>query len=92
VASYVASSVRRLDDISFVRSEQHGHSPYFSFFFLQLSISHSNDKDSIALVPIMNYHHVGIQVRLYKDAEEKPHVTYPAKSETYTGWLGRLWR
>lgn len=38
-----------------------------------------------------NYHHIGIQLRLFKDIGKEPRFTYPSAEETYRKYVGRLW-
>jgi hypothetical protein len=37
----------------------------------------SNDKDSVAHFPVVNYKHVGFQARLYRDQGIPPAISYP---------------
>lgn len=39
-----------------------------------------------------NYHHIGMQVRLYKDIGREPMFTYPSEEESYRKFVGRLWQ
>ena len=51
-----------------------------------------NDKDSIAMMPMLNYYHAGYQIRLSKDAlKEEPEVTYPKIGDSYSNRWGRTW-
>jgi len=36
-----------------------------------------NDNDVITTIPIVQYHHAGVQVRLFRTKERKPVITYP---------------
>ncbi|KAL3944728.1 MAG: hypothetical protein SGBAC_001199 [Bacillariaceae sp.] len=50
-----------------------------------------NNGDTIAAMPMTNYHHIGIQLRLFKDIGKEPRFTYPSAEETYRKYVGRLW-
>eukprot|EP00980_Cylindrotheca_fusiformis_P010246 scaffold2277_cov137-Cylindrotheca_fusiformis.AAC.1 len=51
-----------------------------------------NDNDTIAAMPMTNYHHIGMQVRLYKEIGREPIFTYPSEEESYRKFVGRLWQ
>jgi predicted lipase len=51
----------------------------------------ANDQDSVAVFPILQYHHVGIEALLYKDVGENPVMSYPKDHESWGGWAARLW-
>ena len=51
-----------------------------------------NDKDTVPTFPMTNYHHVGIQLRLYEAVGEEPKLTYPKGDETYGSYFSRLWQ
>lgn len=51
----------------------------------------SNDNDTIAAMPMTNYHHIGIQLRLYKEVGKEPRFSYPSVEESYRKYVGRLW-
>lgn len=50
-----------------------------------------NNGDTIAAMPMTNYHHIGIQLRLFKEIGKEPRFTYPSAEETYRKYVGRLW-
>jgi hypothetical protein len=52
--------------------------------------SFANEGDSITTFPITDYHHVGMQICLYK-TDDEPVVTYPSETETWGGTFSRLW-
>ena len=58
---------------------------------LGLPCVYSNDNDSIAMFPCINYEHVGFQVRLYKDENKSPILRYPSKKETGFEYWDRIW-
>jgi len=51
-----------------------------------------NDNDTIAAMPLTNYHHIGIQLRLYKEIGKEPLFSYPSAEESYRKFVGRLWQ
>ena len=42
-------------------------------------------------MPVTNYHHIGIQLRLFSEVGREPRFTYPRPDETYRKYVGRLW-
>lgn len=55
-----------------------------------------NDKDTVAVVPIGSYVHVGFQVTLYKDwlfvKAQQPDLYYPNLKLGFTEWLKISWK
>jgi len=43
-------------------------------------------------MPMANYHHIGIQVRLFEEVGKEPQFSYPSVDETYRNYAGRLWQ
>lgn len=70
----------------------------FAYFFyadpplVTLTSCHRNNNDTIAVMPMTNYHHIGMQVRLYKEVGREPLFTYPSEDESYRQYVGRLWQ
>lgn len=51
-----------------------------------------NDKDTIPSVPSIGYAHVGFEIRLFRDKNKVPLISYPDLSMGFWGWLGVSWR
>jgi hypothetical protein len=51
-----------------------------------------NDNDSIAMVPMINYYHAGLQVRLHASSSTQPEVTYPKLVDSTWNRWSRTWR
>lgn len=49
-----------------------------------------NHQDTVAVIPILNYVHVGFQVRLYKD-DTIPDLLYPNLKNDWKKWLQVSW-
>jgi len=51
-----------------------------------------NSGDIVAFMPMFNYFHTGIQIRLYRDAKQPLEVSYPRLDATWTAWWWRIWK
>jgi hypothetical protein len=51
-----------------------------------------NDKDTIASVPSIGYAHVGFEIRLYRDEDKVPLISYPDLSKGFWAWFRVSWR
>lgn len=48
-----------------------------------------NNNDSIAVMPMVNFHHVGFLIRLYSDPIYDPEITYPKVEDSYWNKFNR---
>lgn len=50
-----------------------------------------NNNDSIAMMPMINYYHAGFQLRLYRDPQYEPEMTYPKLQDSFWSGVSRAW-
>lgn len=50
-----------------------------------------NNNDTIAMLPMVNFHHAGFQIRLYSNPSSQPEVTYPKLEDDFWNKFGRAW-
>jgi hypothetical protein len=50
-----------------------------------------NDKDAVAVMPMVGFHHAGFQIRLYRNASSPMEVSYPKKGDSWAGRWARIW-
>mmetsp|Transcript_909 Transcript_909/g.2576 ORF Transcript_909/g.2576 Transcript_909/m.2576 type:complete len:446 (+) Transcript_909:245-1582(+) len=49
-----------------------------------------NDKDTVAVIPVTNYYHVGVQLRLFRSPTKNTEIVYPSPSESWGSSMDRV--